>query len=173
MSDQLTAYLSQFPITDGFVMSTKQRCKLTYRDIVLEQYEKLRRAGGYRQKQWLVPKDSTIVIPKFDSYEYQLFMEPGSAIWGYTFVANTGGGDVESPKATLSFNIRDGCDDIPVFSEVVTQIISGGNFSKQQFFSTLLIVGKPGLLNVEICNTYDVDFAPAQLVLYGGEPAPL
>jgi hypothetical protein len=40
-----------------------------------------------------------------------------------------------------------------------------------QYLSKLMIVGAPGLLNVEVCNTYGTTQL-GQLALYGGEPAP-
>lgn len=156
-----------YPVIDGFVFASQQRCGLRFRDVVLEQFEALRRAGGFRSKTWLAPKDSSFQIPARDSFEYQLFLKPGSVIWGYTFVAVTGQQQAETP-GTMSFNVRDGCDDIPLFSEVVTRQNQTTPYP-QQYLSKLLIVGRPGLLNVEICNT----FAAAntgQLVLWGGEP---
>jgi hypothetical protein len=160
--------MNPYPVTDGFVLSTKQRCGLTFRDIVVEQFDLLRRAGAHRQKQWLVPKDSTILIPPFDSYEYQVWMPAGSLIWGYTFVAVTGNQASDTP-GTLSFEVRDSCDDVPLFSEVITRQMVSPPYP-QQYLSKLMIVGPPGLLNVTICNTY-ATAQLGQLVLFGGEPA--
>jgi hypothetical protein len=153
-----------YPITDGFTFSTKQRCALKFRDIAVQEYENLRRASGLRNKQWLAPKDSTILIPARDSFEYQVFLNPGSAIWGYCFVADTDG-----EAGTLSFEVRDACDDVPLFSEVITRQASEGNPYPTQYLSKLLVVGPPGLLNVVICNTYATAMQ-GQVVLYGGEP---
>jgi len=155
-----------YPITDGFVLSTKQRCSLTFRDIVVQEYELLRRASAFRNKTWLAPKDSTITIPASDSYEYQIPIKPGSVIWGYCFVANT----ALQPNQTLSFQVRDACDDIPLFSEEITRLaVEGIPNDPTQYLSKLLIVGPPGLLNVVICNTYP-EAMNAQVVLFGGEP---
>lgn len=158
------SYLDGFPVTDGFALSTKQRCGLTFRDIVVEQYDALRRASAMRNKSWIVPQDSTILIPAFDSYERQIQMKAGSAIWGYCFIAATGG-----EGGTLSFEVRDGCDDIPVFSEVVTRQTVSPPYPAQ-YLTKLLVIGAPGLVNVVICNTYSTPMQ-GQLVLYGGEPA--
>jgi hypothetical protein len=161
-----------YPIIDGFVMSTKLRCALTFRDIATQEYELLRRASAMRNKMWLAPKDSSILIPPYDSFEYQVSMKPGSAIWGWTFVAATGNqnSDVPDDVGTLSFEVRDACDDIPIFSEVCTRTRIASGVYPQQYLSKLLIVGPPGLLNFVICNTYAAA-QMGQVVLYGGEPA--
>lgn len=158
-----------YPVIDGFSFSTKQRCSLTFRDIVVpEQYDMLRRASAMRQKAWLAPKDSTILIPAYDSFEYQIFLKPASAIWGWCFVAPTGQQSAMEP-GTMSFQVRDACDDVPLFSEVVTRQAATAPY-KTQYLSRLLIVGPPGALNITICNTFASNQA-AQLVLWGGEPA--
>lgn len=157
-----------YPVTDGFTFLRDLRCGLQFLDLVLEQYEDLRRSGGMRNRTWLVPKDSNILIPARDSYEYQVPLVPGSAIWGYCFIADTADPEI-TPPGTLSFNIRDGCNDQPLFSEVVTRLYGGAPPYPTQLLSKLLILGRPGLLNVEICNTYATAML-GQLALYGGEP---
>lgn len=157
--DQLTRVLNQFPVIDGFGFDTNFRCDLQFQNLAIQQYDALRRCSAYRAKNWLVPKDSTVTIPAFDSYEYQLFLKPGSAIWGYVFPQIAG----------MSFQVRDSCDDVPLFSEPATNQSNSAPY-QQQFLTKLLIVGHPGTLNVEICNTLSSD-QTCQLVLAGGEPA--
>ena len=157
-----------YPIIDGFQFSTKLRCGLTFRDLAVQQYEALRRAGGFRNKTWLAPKDSTITIPMRDSYEFQLFLKPGSVIWGYCLIADTEDDEV-TPGGTISFNVRDACDDVPLFSEVTTRQNQSSPYPTQ-YLSKLWVVGKPGTLNVEICSTYSTAVM-GQLALFGGEPA--
>lgn len=159
--------LDSYPVTDGYNLSTKFRCALRYRDLAVQQYEELRRSGAYRSKTWLAPKDSSVLIPARDSFEYQIYLLPGSAIWGYSFIAATGG---QLGAGTLSFNVRDGCDDLALFSEVSTFQIQSNPYP-QNYLAKLWIIGKPGILNVEICNTYGTA-ETAQLALYGGEPVP-
>jgi hypothetical protein len=162
----------QFPITDGFTFSRNQRCAYTFRDVATQEYEALRRAGGYRFKTWLCPTDSNaILIPAFGSYEYQITkMKPGSAIWGYSFFGQSAPGVAGS--GILGFNIRDGCSDVPLFSEVAIGTLSSPQFQAvpTRFLTKLLIIGAPGLINVEMTNTYNTA-QQAQLALYGGEPA--
>ena len=160
-----------YPILDGFLFSTKLKHNLTFRNLAIQQYEPLRRAGGFRQKQWLTPQDSTIEIPARNTYKRQLWMPIGSVIWGYSFVGDTG----EQPEGTLSWEVYDACDDVPIFSEAVTRRTAvqnpadGANQVPQQYLSKLLVVGPPGLLNITIHNTFGSDQV-GQLVLFGGEP---
>jgi hypothetical protein len=159
-----------YPIIDGFTFSTKLRCALTFRDLATQEYELLRRASAMRDKMWLAPKDSTILIPPYDSFEYQVSMKPGSTIWGWSFLAATGNQNLDPPdNGSLSFEVRDSCDDIPLFSEVCTRTLVTAPYP-QQYLSKLMIVGPPGLLNFVICNTY-ATAKMGQVVLYGGEPA--
>jgi hypothetical protein len=162
-----------FPIIDGFVLKTHLRCNLKFGALAIEQYEDLRRSRAFRSKGWCVPNDpSSTNVPAFDSYEYQVWMKPGSAIWGYTFTGNStagGNGGIDS------FQVRETCSDVPLFSESVTKKPESANFwgttwARQQYLSQLLIVPAPGLLHVEIATTAPVNRA-IQLILWGGEPA--
>lgn len=159
------------PIIDGFLYKTDLKCDLTFLSLAVNAFEALRRSSAYRQRAWCVPQDSSAFqIPARDSYEFQVRMKPGSAIWGYTF---TGRGQViiadgEITREILSFQVRDSCNDVPLFSEVATNPVSAA-LSYQQLLSKLMIVGEPGLLHVEITNTFSTPQA-AQLILYGGEP---
>ena len=164
----------ELPILDGFSFSTKLRCNLTFRALAVQQYEALRRATAMRNKIWCVPQDSTINIPAFDSYERQVRVATGSVIWGYSFSGNTG--QQADSLGSQSWEVRDACDDIPLWSEIVTRRFAlqnpaaGFNQVPQQVLSRLLVVGPPGLLNVIIANTY-ATAQVGQLILYGGEPS--
>lgn len=173
----MTPSQPQYPILDGFSFSTKLRCNLTFRNLALEQYEALRRASAMRNKTWCVPQDSAILIPARDSYERQVSIKDGSAIWGYSFSGLTGQ-ITNQAISSQAWEVRDACDDIPLFSEIVTrrfaaQNPTGGSLNvnpvPQQYLTKLLIIGPPGLLNVIIANTYPTDQV-GQLVLWGGEP---
>jgi hypothetical protein len=158
-----------YPILDGFVLKTLQRCNLKFSALAIEQYNALRRLKAYRSKSWCVPNDTqSQQIPAFDSYEYQVYMKPGSAIWGYTFTGDSSGTD--------SFQVRETCTDVPLISEFVTkqpetaELIAEPTWSQQQLLSCLLVVPSPGLLHVEIATTSSSD-RQIQLILWGGEPA--
>jgi hypothetical protein len=158
-----------YPILDGFRLKTLLRCNLTFGALAIEQFNALRRVRAFRSKGWTVPNDTqSQLIPAFGSYEYQVEMKPGSAIWGYTFTGNADGTD--------SFQVRETCTDVPLFSESVTkqpetaELLGAPIVSRQQFLSGLLVVPAPGLLHVEIATTSSEPRA-IQLILWGGEPA--
>jgi hypothetical protein len=158
-----------YPILDGFCLKTLQRCNLTFGALAIEQYNALRRLRAFRSKSWCVPNDTqSQLIPAFDSYEYQVFIKPGSAIWGYTFTGDSNGTD--------SFQVRETCTDVPLFSECLTkqpetaELIGETPWARQQLLSTLLVVPQPGLLHVEIATTSS-EQRQIQLILWGGEPA--
>ena len=159
-----------FPVIDGFILDTKERCNLKFKSLAIEQYNSLRRLKAYRGKGWCIPQDTNSqLIPAFDSYEFQVYMKPGSAIWGYTF---TGG---NAPPAKDSFQVRETCTDVPLFSEFLTKEPDTANFfgntwTRQRPLSSLLIVPAPGLLHVEIATTSATP-RQIQLILWGGEPA--
>jgi hypothetical protein len=158
-----------YPILDGFRLNTLLRCDLTFGALAIEQFNSLRRTRAFRSKAWCVPNDTqSQLIPAFDSYEFQVFMKPGSAIWGYTFTGDSNGTD--------SFQVRETCTDVPLFSEFITkmpetaELLGETPWAKQQLLSGLLVVPAPGLLHVEIATTSSTPRA-IQLILWGGEPA--
>lgn len=161
----------QYPIIDGFLYNTQLRCNLTFLSLALAEYEALRRSGAYRSKSWLVPQDANAIpIPARNSYEYQVEVIPGSAIWGYTFTGvNVLDDDDPTLNGVFSFQVTDSCNDVKLFSEFVTKP-TGAPTYRQQLLSRLHICAEPGLLHVEIASTFGADQTGAQLILYGGEP---
>jgi hypothetical protein len=176
----------EYPVLDGFLLNAglykglsptvpALRCNLTFVSLALEQYDCLRRSKAYRSKQWVIPQDSlSIVIPARGSYEYELQVPVGSAIWGWIFTGfgtqNTG----DLGGGFLTWKVTDACNNVDLVSEFVTKP-SGDYTWKQQNLSKLYVVGAPGLLRVEIASTFSVDIdasnSPTQLVLCGGTPA--
>lgn len=150
--------LVQYPIIDGFVLKTSLRPNLTFIALAVKEYEALRRSGNLRCRNWTIPNDpNNQTIPARDAFEYQVFMLPGSAIWGYSFIGQAG---------QFSFQVTDACTDVPFFSEPIVSL--GTN--KQQLLSKLQVISKPGLVNVQICSLAAVDTKNVQVVLWGGEP---
>lgn len=150
--------LDDYPIIDGFLLKTQLRCNFTYLSLAIREYEPLRRSGNLRSRSWTIPNDpANQSIPARDSFEYQVFMLPGSAIWGYTFLGT---------KGLFSCQITEDCTDVPVFSEPIAS--TGSN--KQQFLSKLLVIPEPALLNVQICSLAASDTFGVQVILWGGEP---
>jgi hypothetical protein len=162
-----------FPIIDGFPLNTKQRCNLKFKALAIEQFIDLRRSKAFRSKAWCVPNDVTAFpIPARGSFEYQVYMKPGSAIWAYTFTGDaTAGGN----GGIDSFQFRETCTDVPIWSEFGTKRPERANFfgktwARQQYLSSLFIVPAPGLVHVEIATTC-ATARQIQLILWGGEPA--
>lgn len=160
-----------YPVTDGFLLASRLRCNFTYRSLAIENFDRLRRSGAYRSKIWPVPRDSNILIPARDSFEYQVFVGAGAAIWGYALSGITG----EQPDGTISWQVTDACTDEPIWNEVVTKLFNLNGTDpysspvQQSLFSRIYVVGGQGLLNVQITNTFSTD-QRAQLLLFGGQP---
>ncbi|MBF6570546.1 MAG: hypothetical protein IVW54_16890 [Candidatus Binataceae bacterium] len=166
-----------YPILDGWMLRRNNRCDYTFQSLALAQYESLRRASALRQKQWAIPSDvNAIPIPAFDCYEYQLDVGVGAVIWGYSWVGPTDTSSDVSPFATMSWQIRDACDDQAFFSEPMTREFNlSGTIGQTAFAPQLLlarpwVVGKPGLLNIVITSMFPTP-KQGQLILYGGVPA--
>ena len=177
---RITAVLNDYPPLDGFLFASKLRCNLTFRSLAIQEFEAMRRATGLRNRTWCVPQDSSILIPAYDSYERQVYIPAGSVIWGYSFVGLTGNPTVDDEEVlgTQSWEVRDACDDIPLFSEIATRRFAaqsptgvnlGVNPVPQQILSRLLVIGPPGCLNVVIANTF-ATAQVGQLLLFGGQP---
>jgi hypothetical protein len=170
---------ADYPITDGFLYNTLLRPNLDYLPLVLSELEALRRSGAYRTHWLCIPQDSfTTPIPADDSYEYQCSVLPGSIYWGWTFVS--AGGE----KDEFSIQITDGCSDVPLWSETVSTaaVVSptsntGGQLApgqgKQNIFCKPIVIGKPGIVNVQICSLHGSAVNQQQLIIYGAQPVPV
>jgi len=152
----------EYPIVDGFLLNTGLKCDLTFMALAIREYVAVRRSGGLRSRTWLIPEDARgTAIPARDAFEYQVYLEPGSAIWAYTFNA---------PANLFSFQVTESCTDVPLISEPVNSL---GVTNVQQLLSKPLVIGAPGLLNVQICSLAATDTTGVQLILWGGEPTDL
>lgn len=119
-----------------------------------------------RPRQWLIPEDSNAIrIPARDAYEKQIYVKPGSAMFGYILIGNWGMVSV----GQLTCRITDACTGVSLTSEPLTRRQAGPP-APQQYFPKLLVIGEPGTLDVEISSTFPTDQV-AQVVLCGGEPA--
>ena len=147
-----------YPVDDGFLFNTQLKCDLRFLPMALHQYEALRRSKAYGQRIVTIPEDpGNTSIPGFNEFSYAQRCVPGSAFWAYSFIAQAG---------LYSVNIRDSCSDETLFSEV---LLSPGN-NNQIPLSKLLIVGAPGLINVQICSLNPNTVTGVQFLLWGGEP---
>jgi len=149
----------EYPIIDGFLLSTKLKCDLRFMPLALHEFEALRRSRAYAQRILTIPEDAGgTIIPNRNVFEYGFRCLPGSAFWGYSFVA---------PSGLYSVNVRDNCADETLFSEV---LLATGDVTKQRPFAKLMILGAPGLLNVQLCSLSGTDMTGVQFLLWGGEP---
>jgi hypothetical protein len=160
----MNATPDDYPIIDGFLLNTQLKCDLTFFALAIEEFRALRRSGSYRTRCWCIPNDPSQIanaIPPRDTVEFQVYCEPGSAIWAYSFPA---------PRNQYSFQVTDACTDVPLLSEPVFSLGGVRGSQAQQLLSKLLIVSKPGLLNVQISSVFAAEPLGIQLVLWGGEP---
>ena len=148
-----------YSIMDGFVLLSSYRCDLRFRNIVIDEYEPLRRAGGFRVFNLVFPLDSRVQIPAYDALEGQIKTKPGACYWAYLFLATAG---------LYSLKVTDGCTGTDLWSQ---EVVASPKSAKQCPLSRLLIVPAMGLLNVQICSLNSVAASGVQFVLWGGQPA--
>lgn len=162
----VAAIIDSYPVMDGFCYRRSFKCDFTFQSLAVQRLEALRRATGYKTKVWLAPAGASITIPARQSMEFQVEVGVGAVIWSYV-MGGLAAGSIEAGAAVISVQVRDACDDLLLFQEPVTR--QGQAPAPQQFLTIPLIVGAPGLLNVEIHNQYD-SAQLFQLALYGGQP---
>lgn len=161
------------PIVDGFVYSNSLvYLPTTYRASVYAQMEVLRRARGYRSRDFLVPEDVIQPVKAFSQVEYQVQAQPGSYLWGLTFSAPAELNDLENPEQFIHIQITDNCTETPLFSDYarganLTPVTGPG--LRHPHLVTPRLLGEPGTLNVEVYNRASVDIK-CQLVLLMAEP---
>ena len=167
--NDVTLFTDRYPLIDGFLYNTRLRPNMTMLAMSLDRYEPLRRAGAYRVRCFTIPNNTQVTqVPARDAYEYQKECIPGTVIWGWTFVAGTPG--------NYSIIVTDGCTDVALQSEVLSMKNSQGQKinpgqGKQNLLPDLLVIGEPGLLNVQICNLSGAATG-VQLILWGAMPVP-
>ena len=151
-------------IVDGFSLSLNYRMLCGYyQTVILEQMEPLRRTNNYQPKYYVIPNSTSLVIPAFGTYEYQVDMPKGTIFWGYRF---------SNPNGLYGFNIFDPCT-----GRIASDMIYGSGTSPALWAGQIILptpyyVPSRGLLNVEISsvNTVDSDADDLQLVLDCMEP---
>ena len=155
MSEQVLDY---YPVLDGFLYSNQLKCDMRFQSMVLQEYEALRRSRAYAQRIITVPEDAGhTAIPNRNVFRYGQRVVPGSAFWAYSFIA---------AKGLFSVNMRDNCSDEALFSEVLQSTGIGNQIPLPK----LLVIGAPGLINVEICSLTGENVPRVQFLLWGGEP---
>lgn len=151
------------PILDGFVLSASMLYLSTnYRASALAQMEVLRRSRGYRCRHYLVPDadDPENPIGPFTQIERQVNCLPGSYLWGLCFSAPASLNPFESVTGYVHIQITDACTETAVFSDYIYAYqvtcaapANGSQNRRNPFlFAQPMLVGEPGLLDVEIYN---------------------
>ena len=171
------------PVVDGFTHSLSMLYLPTvFRASVLAQMELLRRAKGYRVREYCIPDSLNNPIAAFGQVEQQINMLPGSYIWALTFSALTDEDDHFSPNTTypakMYIQLTDACTETPFFSDYAFathfEALPNNTVSWAQHNPHLLsqprLIGIPGLVDVEIYNSNAVDVT-CQLVVCVAEPS--
>jgi hypothetical protein len=151
-------------IVDGFSYSLNYRMLCGYYNtVILEQLRALRLTNNYVPRFYVVPDSSSIVVPAFGTYEYQVQMPQGTVWWAYSF---------SNPNGAYSFNIFDPCTGRVASDGILGSGTSPTQWQGQCILPTPYFVPARGLLNVEIGSTSTTDSTAStfQLVLYCMEP---
>lgn len=163
------------PLVDGFVYSASLLyLPTTFRSSALSQMELLRRATGYRNRQWCVPETLEEPIGAYSQVEYQVRTQPGAYVWGLMFSAPTSlNGDVDY-ASSIHIQITDACTETPLLSDYSLGSLftpqTGPGKRNPFIFPQPCLVGEPALLDVEVYNSAAVDVF-GQLVLFLAEPS--
>lgn len=169
--------LVEKPVLDGFLYSLSMLYQpVVYRASALAQMEVLRRAKGYRVREYCVPDQERETIPAYSQLEQQINTMPGAYLWGLTFSAPFG--ETADNAGSIFIQITDACTESPMFSDytlasqfeaIPSSNTNGWNRRNPPLLAQPLLIGPPALLDVEIYNTAAVAIR-CQLVLLVAEP---
>ena len=151
-------------IVDGFSYSLNYRMLCGYYNtVILEQLRALRLTNNYVPKFYVVPDSTSIVVPAYGTYEYQVQMPKGTVWWAFSFI---------NPNGLYSFNIFDSCTGRVGSDGILGSGTSPTLWEGQVILPTPYFVSERGLLNVEIgsLSTTDSTSSTFQLVLYCMQP---
>lgn len=164
-------------IVDGFVLSASQLyLPGLYRPAVLSQMDVLRRAAAYRNRQYVVPNQLQTVIAAYSQVEQQVSVQPGTYVWGLTFTAPFD--EIADASSYIRIQLTDACTETPFFADYMrgpgleATAAAAGNFVTRNpvLLPQPRLIGNPGLIDVELYNSADVDI-DAQLLILVAEPA--
>lgn len=162
------------PIVDGFTYSASLLYLPTsFRPSALQQMEVLRRATSYRPRQFCIPETLETPIEAFGQLEYQVRTQPGAYLWGMMFSAPFNETDDELTATYIHVQITDACTETKLMSDYALGShftpATGPSFRNPFLFPQPLLIGEPGLLDVELYNRATVAIN-CQLVLFIAEP---
>ncbi len=161
------------PIVDGFLLSgSLVYLPTTFRASVYAQMDVLRRARGFRSRDFLVPEDVIEPIAAYSQVEYQVQTQPGCYVWGLMLTAPDDLNEVENSEQFLHVQITDNCTETPFFSDYVRgenlKPVTGPGL-RNPYLTMARLIGEPGTLNVELYNN-SANPVFAQLVIMCAEP---
>lgn len=160
-------------IVDGFLYSSSLvYLPTTFRVSVYAQMDVLRRARGFRSRDFLVPEDVIEPVPAYSQVEYQVQTQPGCYVWGLTLTAPDGLNAVSNSEQFLHIQITDNCTETPFFSDYVRgenlKPVTGPGL-RHPYLTMARLIGEPGTLNVEVYNN-SANAIFCQLVVMCAEP---
>ena len=161
-------------LVDGFTYSSSLLyLPTTYRVSALAQMEVLRKAKGYRARQYVVPETLEEPVVAFSQLEFQVRTQPGAYVWGISFSAPFDETDDGNPAKSMYLQVTDACTETPFFSDYMRanqfQPVTGPGLRNPFLLPQPHLVGEPALLNVEIYNSAAVNIT-CQVILFCAEP---
>lgn len=142
----------------------------------LVQLDILRRAANYRPRWFVIPDDLDQPIQPYDTFYYQVNVNPGSYLWGYMFSSISatapGGGPVATTAADLLVQAVDACTGVGLFMDFINAAAAHANFNSRMgpvLLTQPRPVLEPGLVNCEISNK-TANTITCQLLLLFAEP---
>jgi hypothetical protein len=179
---------------DGFTLSASRvYLPTTFSASALAGLEVLRRAKAYRAREYCIPNNLLTPIPAYSQVEEQVHVEPGSYLWGVGFsIPGIPGNDTAyfgDIYSRVHWQVTDACTETALLSDYafgfqaqqVTPATGQWNRRNPMILAQPVLVGAPGLLDVEIYNKAVTDNSGSptttgvdlfcQLILFFAEPS--
>lgn len=166
-------------IQDGFALNAGIRMQpYRYVDACIAQLNVLRRANLYRCRIIVLPDAQDLIIPAYETFEYQMEVNPGAYLWALQYTEYEGESYVQIAPANGLIRVTDACTGISLINDFAfgaafdSHSTSPANTRGKllQFPLTVpRMIPTPGQVNVEIANQ-DTSSLRCQLLLYFAEP---
>lgn len=157
------------PIADGFAYSASMLLlPTTYRAHALAQMDVLRRARGYRNRQYCIPNNLLNPVIAFSQVEEQVNITPGSYLWGIGFSAPASQNDTVTGNVNgqIHIQVTDACTETPLLSDYAFAyqveslapgtsqggVTAATNRRNPMILAQPVLIGEPGLIDVEVYN---------------------
>lgn len=164
-------------IVDGFSYNSSLLwLPLRFFPNCLVQLDILRRAANYRPRWFVVPDDLGQPIQPYDTFYYQIAVNPGSYLWGYMFSSISatapGGGSTPTTASDLLIQAVDACTGVALNMDFINGGGAHSNFNSRMVPILLTqprAILEPGLVNCEISNR-TANTITCQLIMLFAEP---